>query len=106
MIDVKETLASLNEYGKINKATCQMILAKMYLNYNAWFETNDVVHYQKAYDQAEDIIHSGKYTLPPAYSDPFKADLSQCSEVIFALPGDNNYARANYCVNKCFHGAG
>jgi hypothetical protein len=103
--DVKETLGSLNEYGKINEATCRMILAKMYLNYNAWFETNDITYYQKAYEQAEDIIRSGEYALSPNYSDPFKADLSQCSEVIFALPSDNNYARANYCVNKCFHGA-
>jgi hypothetical protein len=103
--DVKETLSSLNEYGKINKATCHMILAKMYLNYNAWFETNDMSYYQRAYDEVQEVIDSKRYSLSPNYSDPFKADLSTCSEVIFALPSDNNYARANYCVNKCFHGA-
>lgn len=103
--EVKQTLEPVNEYGKINKAACEMTLAKMYLNYNAWFDAEDDSYYQKAYDEVNAVINSGKYSLADDYSEPFKADLSTCKEVIFAFPSDLNYATANYCSNKCLHGA-
>lgn len=102
---VKPILATLDdEYGKINSATCNMILAKMYLNHNAWFGTTDETYYQKAYDEVNEVINSSKYSLASDYSDPFKADLSSCSEVIMAIPFDFTYATGNYCSNKCLHG--
>lgn len=102
---VKDELASVKDYGKINKATCEMTLAKMYLNRNAWFNTNDNSYYQKAYDEVNSIINSGKYSIVSDYSEPFKADLSTCSEVIWAFPSNLNYATSNYSSNKCLHGA-
>lgn len=103
--EVKDIVDAVDEYGKINKASCHMILAKMYLNHNAWFETDDKAYYQKAYDEVNAVINSGKYSLANDYSEPFKADLSTCKEVIFAFPSDLNYATANYSSNKCLHGA-
>lgn len=81
------------EFGQINYYGACMILAKMYLNRNAWFPetTEDKTYYQKAYDQVNEIINDGKYTLAENYLDPFKAD-SYSPEVIFALVYDKTYA--------------
>ncbi len=81
------------EFGQINYYGACMLLAKMYLNRNAWFPetTEDKTYYQKAYDQVNEIINDGKYTLAENYLDPFKAD-SYSPEVIFALVYDKTYA--------------
>lgn len=81
------------EFGQINYYGACMILAKMYLNRNAWFPNTpeDKTYYQKAYEQVNEIINDGKYTLAENYLDPFKAD-SYSPEVIFALVYDKTYA--------------
>lgn len=81
------------EFGQINYYGACMLLAKMYLNRNAWFpETaEDKTYYQKALSEVNEIINSGAYTLAENYLDPFKAD-SYDKEVIFALIYDKTYA--------------
>lgn len=106
--EVKEKVGEKTDYGKINKYACNMILAKMYLNHNAWFGTEDKTWYEKAYDEVEDIIQNGGYTLAANYTDPFKEDGSTCPEIIFAIPYSYIYTAGecgNYCSNKCLHGA-
>ena len=102
---VKETLAKDTEYGHLNKYGVDMILAKMYLNRNAWFGTADDTYYEKALACVQEIIDSGKYSLASNYTDPFQYDDSSCSEVIFGIPFNDTYATGNYLCNKCLHGA-
>jgi hypothetical protein len=102
---IKGTLANDTEYGHLNKYGVDMILAKMYLNHNAWFGTADDTYYEKALECVQEIIDSKKYSLSSNYTDPFQYDDSSCPEVIFGIPFNNTYATGNYLTNKCLHGA-
>lgn len=94
-------------FGYPNRWVAEMILAKMYLNHNAWFnDHSDDNYYELALDEVDDIIQNGGYSLAPNYSDNFKADISGCPETILAIPLDYTYAAGNYLVNKCLIGAG
>ncbi|SFU52779.1 Starch-binding associating with outer membrane [Pustulibacterium marinum] len=99
--EVKEDLGTEKIYGYPNKYMAEMVLAKVYLNHNAWFnDFSDNQYYQLALDEVNDIINNGGYSLSPTYKDNFLADLSGNNEIIFALPLDQNYASHNYNVNK------
>ena len=105
--EVKDKLSTEKVYGYPNKYVAEMILAKMYLNHNAWFnDFTDNNFYELALAEADDIITNGGYTLSSNYKDNFKADLSGNTEVILGIPLDYTYASANYLVNKCLIGAG
>ncbi|MUP37233.1 RagB/SusD family nutrient uptake outer membrane protein [Labilibaculum euxinus] len=105
MKDIKEVLKGKEVvYGQFNYYAASMVLAKMYLNYNTWFGTNDNTYYQKAYDEVNDIIKNGPFALSSSYTDPFKADGSACSETIYAIVYDFVHAGGNYLSNKCLHG--
>jgi hypothetical protein len=105
--DIKGKCGADNGMGQINDATVNMILAKMYLNHNAWFNdfTQDS-YYGKAIDEINEIINTGQYSLAPNYSDNFKEDISTSPEVIFGIPYEENYASGNYFANKWIHEAG
>jgi hypothetical protein len=103
----KNDLTTEKVYGHPNKYVAEMILAKMYLNHNAWFnDFSSTEYYELALAEVEDIITNGGYTLSPNYKDNFKAKLATNTEIIFALPLDGKYASHNYLVNKCLIGAG
>ncbi|MDR3188447.1 MAG: RagB/SusD family nutrient uptake outer membrane protein [Prevotellaceae bacterium] len=89
-------------YGYPNEYVARMILAKMYLNHNAWFnDFSSNEWYEKALAEVEVILGAGKYSLEPEYKNCFKNDLSKSPEVIFGVPMDGKYASGNYLVNKC-----
>ncbi|MFC0875495.1 RagB/SusD family nutrient uptake outer membrane protein [Saccharicrinis sp. FJH2] len=105
--DIKGKCGSEVNMGFINDYTVNMVLAKMYLNHNAWFnEFSDNSYYGKAIDEINEIIGSGKFALAPSYSDNFREDISTSPEVIFGLPFAKNYAGGNYYANKWIHTAG
>lgn len=105
--DAKENLGTEKVYGYPNKYVAEMILAKMYLNHNAWFNNfTDNDYYELALAEVTDIIDNGGYSLSANYKDNFKAKLKGNNEVIFAIPLDYTYASHNYLVNKCLIGAG
>ena len=83
-----------------------MVLAKLYLNRNAYFNTDDDTYYTKALAEVNEVITDGGYSLADNYLDNFKADISTSPEVIFAIPLDKTNASHNYLVNKCLVGAG
>lgn len=104
---VKEDLGTEKTYGYPNKYVAEMILAKMYLNHNAWFnDFSSNSYYELALAEVNDIIDNGGYSLSTNYKDNFKAKLSGNNEIIFAIPLDYTYASHNYLVNKCLIGAG
>jgi hypothetical protein len=105
--DIKGKVGEDNGMGQINDYTVNMILAKMYLNHNAWFnDHSDNSYYGKAIDEINEIISSGKYSLAPSYSDNFKEDISGSPEIIFGIPFEEKYASGNYYANKWIHTAG
>ncbi len=104
---VKEDLGTEHVFGHPNKYVAEMILAKMYLNHNAWFNDHSSnEYYELALAEVSDIIDNGGYSLAPNYKDNFMADISGSPEIIFAIPLDANLASHNYLVNKCLFGPG
>ena len=64
--DIKDKCGDEVEMGQINNYTVHMILAKMYLNHNAWFDDHsDDSYYRKCVDELNVIIESNKFSLAP-----------------------------------------
>lgn len=69
-------------FGYPNRYAACMVLAKLYLNYNAYFKTDDNSWYEKAYAEANEVIKEGGYSLAENYLDNFRQDISASPEVI------------------------
>ena len=124
--EIKDDLGTAHVYGHPNRFVADMILAKMYLNHNAWFEkiissdelregkeTGDAYAsrisddwYKKAELAVKDVIDNGGYQLEENFKDNFKADLSTCKEAIFVIPLSVAYAAHNYTVAESLITAG
>ncbi len=105
--DIKGKCGEDNGMGQINDYTVNMILAKMYLNHNAWFnDFSDNSYYGKAIDEINEILAANTYSLAANYSDCFKEDISNNQEIIFGIPYAEKYASGNYYANKWIHTAG
>lgn len=93
VLESKPLLTKEKELGQINYYGACMLLAKMYLNHDAWFPgKEDPKYYRMAIDEVNEIINSGAYTLASSYREPFAADNSNCNEIILAFMYDNKYA--------------
>lgn len=92
--------AHANEYGRLDQAFAQMVLAKMYLNAEVYIGTN---RYNDCIAQCNAIIGSNAYTLESDYLDNFKADNHTSSEMIFTLQSDGtvtqNYGATTTIIN-------
>ncbi|MEZ4839678.1 RagB/SusD family nutrient uptake outer membrane protein [Flavobacterium sp.] len=101
LVDVIPALkdARTNEYGRLDKAVAQMILAKLYLNAEVYIGTSK---YAECMTQCENII-SGGYTLNTNYLNNFKADNHTSGEMIFTLQSDGvrtqNYGATTVIIN-------
>jgi hypothetical protein len=91
--------ARSNEYGRLDKAVAQMILAKMYLNAEVYIGTPK---YAECMTQCNNII-AGGYSLNTNYLNNFKADNHNSSEMIFTLQSDGivtqNYGATTVIIN-------
>lgn len=105
--DIKDSCGNEVVMGKINNYAVHMILAKMYINTNAWFPERgeDMKWYQKAIDELNAVM-AGPFSLAPNYLDNFKEDISTSPEVIFGIPFAEKYAGGNYSANLWMHNAG
>lgn len=72
------------EYGRLDQGAVAMILAKLYLNAEAY---GMGARYTDAMTEAQ-IVIGGPYTLDPDYEDMFLADNHTSPELIFAVPFD------------------
>lgn len=87
----KPLLTKEAEKGQLNYYGACMLLAKMYLNHDAWFpDTPDSKYYGLAIEQVNEVINSGVYTLAENYREPFSVTGSK--ENIFELMYSNKYA--------------
>lgn len=92
--------------GSMNKYAAYMLLAKLYLNHNAWFQDDsDNSYYQKCIDCLDKVI-AGPFSLATNYLDNFKEDISTSPEIIFGIPLEMNYLGGNYMANMWMHVAG
>ncbi len=91
--------ARTNEYGRVDQAVAQMILAKMYLNAEVYIGTPK---YAECLSQCNNII-AGGYTLNTNYLNNFKADNNTSPEMIFTLQSDGkvtqNYGATTVIIN-------
>ena len=99
---VKENIGDSNTFGWANKYAAEMALAKLYLNKNVYLGTTGSDGYEAALAEVEDIIKSGKYSLAANYKDNFKENINDCSEVIFAIPGDRTHTAQFGLQSYCF----
>lgn len=107
LTDIKGKCGNDVVMGKINNFTVNMLLAKMYLNHNAWFQNDsDKSYYDKAKKELDEIIDSDKFSLASSYSANFIEDISKSPEIIFGIPYENKYAGGNYMANLWMHTAG
>lgn len=89
----KPLLTKTKQVGQIDYWVACMILAKMYLNHDAWFPNNtDSSYYGKAIDQVNEVINDGGFSLAENYRDPFASTNKDCPEIILGLMYENKYA--------------
>lgn len=82
--------ADINTYGRVNRWTAYMVLARVYLNAQVYTGTPQ---WEKALDAANQVINSGLYSLSPDYSDCFKMEVDHTNpEIIFSVPYDRTYS--------------
>ena len=93
-----------NPYGRVNKGTAIMILAKLYLNAEVYTGT-------AKYQECVDILAKldGKYSLHNNFQELFLADNHQCTdEIIWAVEQDGtnvqSYGVTNYLIFACTGG--
>ncbi|NEW77894.1 MAG: RagB/SusD family nutrient uptake outer membrane protein [Gelidibacter sp.] len=93
--ELTEVIPSLSEdvdkstYGRLNKLGALQILARVYLNAQAYTGTPE---WDKCIVACNEIINSGKYSLDPNYADIFKTHNETSPEIVFAVPYDEIYA--------------
>lgn len=99
-------VAASTEYGRINKESVQMILAKLYLNAEVWKGEN---HYEDCAAICKDIMEKHP-ALHNKYLDLFSADNHKCvvsstyagKEILFVVPQDGinicSYGATNYII--------
>lgn len=91
--------ARTNEYGRLDKAVAQMILAKIYLNAEVYIGTPK---YVECLEQCDNII-AGGYLLNSNYLNNFTADNHTSTEMIFTLQSDGiktqNYGATTVMIN-------
>lgn len=119
--ELKAAEADLPEDGAFDvptKAMAWMTLAKMHLNYYAWFQDQtpyredqtteysgeqggQVSHYEEALYWVDKVIKSGKYSLAANYLDNHKQDISGSPEIIFGINLDPTQATGCYLGPAC-----
>lgn len=85
-----------NEYGRVDRVAAWFLLSRVYLNAEAWVGVNQ---YEKAYQYAKKIITDGTYKLASDYRHIFLSDNNTCSEIIWPLVQDADYAQGSAGTN-------
>ena len=75
----------LNTYGRFNKWNAKMLLARMYLNAEAWIGTPK---YSECEALCDEIILANKYRLDGDNSLPFSTNNELSNETMFVIPFD------------------
>jgi starch-binding outer membrane protein, SusD/RagB family len=90
IIDDLPTAKDMSTYGRMTRWVALSIRCKMYLNAEVYTGTPE---WQKAADDAEEIINDGPFTLEETYSTNFAVANEKSSENIFVYPYDKVFAQ-------------
>ena len=74
-------------HGRFNKWAAKALLANVYLNAQVYVGTEK---WAECLKECNDIISSNKYQLEANYRDVFKTQNENSSEIVFAIPFDEN----------------
>ncbi|MDR1502684.1 MAG: RagB/SusD family nutrient uptake outer membrane protein [Prevotella sp.] len=85
-----------NQYGRIDQVAAWFLLARIYLNSEVYVGKKE---YEKAYKYAKMVIDSKAYPLASDYRHIFLADNNTCSEIIWHLVQDADYAQSSAGTN-------
>lgn len=95
-----------NQYGRVDKVSAWFLLSRVYLNAEVWAKENQ---YEKAYRYAKRVIEEGNYPLAADYRHIFLADNNTCTEIIWPLVQDADYAQSsagtNFMIKALVNGA-
>lgn len=95
-----------NQYARVDQVAAWFLLARVYLNAEAWVGKNQ---YEEAYQYAKKVIDSQKYPLASDYRHIFLADNYSCKEIIWPLVQDSentiNSAGTNFITKALSDGA-
>lgn len=76
---------SSDTYGKFTKGSAYALLAKLYLNAEAWNVTVSGNAYQQCIDACDKIMSFGYYILEPKWKDNFSINNMNSKEAIFSI---------------------
>ena len=81
--------AGTGEYGRADQGAVAMLLAKVYMNAEAYVGT---AHYAEAFAEIQRVL-AGPYTIHGDYQGLFLADNDNTNETIFAVPYDGLHTK-------------
>lgn len=100
LLAIENTIPVSSQYGRVNRATIQMLLAKAYLNAEVYTEQSK---YTEALDYISRVINDGQFSLSDNYQSIFQGDNFLSSEIIFPLIGDRlntqSFGNTTYLIN-------
>ncbi|PIF01055.1 MAG: RagB/SusD family nutrient uptake outer membrane protein [Maribacter sp.] len=100
LLKAEALISDAKSYGRANKATVQMLLAKLYLNAEVYIGENK---YSEALTYIKKVIDEGGYTLAPDFVSNFSGDNESSPEIIFPLIADSetsqSYGNTTYIIN-------
>lgn len=85
-----------NQYGRIDQVAAWFLLSRIYLNAEVYVGKDE---YKNAYKYAKMVIDSHAYPLASDYRHIFLADNNTCSEIIWHLVQDSQYAQSSAGTN-------
>lgn len=100
LLAIEDIVPDNNGYGRANKATVRMLLAKLYLNAEVYTGN---ARYSDALTYTSKVIDEGGYTLATNFVSNFSGDNDTSTEIIFPLIADpvvsQSFGNTTYIVN-------
>lgn len=96
--------ASPKTYGKFTKGAAYTLLAKLYLNAQAWGVTYSGDTYAKTIENCDKVINSGAYVLEPDWKANFNPTNNNSKEAILAATySSSDTEKRNELMNRTLH---
>lgn len=116
--ELRESMDMLPEeprYSRFNKWSAKHLLARVYLNAEAWLGSEYASKRDSTVILCDEIAASGKYRLDDSYAHVFSLDNNTSPEVLFSVPYDEStkspifhciYAKTQHWAAKPIYAAG
>ena len=103
LLAIENTIPDDLGYGRVNKATIQMVLAKIYLNAEVYTGSE---RYSDALTYSKKVIDDNNFSIDDDYQSIFQADNFTSEEIIFPLVADKSniqsFGNATYLINGSY----